>query len=327
MSRSARVIGVRLSGLVVRDESGGKIIVPWEHTACDPNRGLRPSGAAELVSAVDLKGVRGPKWIGQDTINRLRVRAVARTIRAGTHRRIWPKGPRIDFGSIALVSVCLIGLTAWGFFSLVSHYANEIPTGSPEYVEFWRQIDRVVYPLGICVLAALSGLPIAGWFFAGRPATVSLRTSSQGVAFILDDGREEFRDWAEFFSKRIPLARQPTRHPLLSDLAVVFDAAHLICGKRRAWRSMGERCRSALLISLGAAALIWAGFFGLFLLRSLEPPTAGAALQVTGPWSALLWSGALSTIFLVLFLASSAVFHGPRNMVRAIRRPRRGGRR
>lgn len=319
MSRTARVIGVRLSGLVVRDEEKRVHAIPWIDLTGPHSGDLRPSELARLRDPGLPTALRGLLRIGHKSIESLRARAMARQLREGSHDRVWRLEPEIRPGRVAWIVVVSTAVTLSALFAYLRYIANGIGPG-PEADELREQAWRL--PLMGTISVGFIGLllvylPVMTRALHWRSKEVlGLRTRSDGVHYVVEDGTEVLHSWASAINATGQFRREPTgivvvgRAGPRSDWRALLNAARRFLGQKQKEKPLRRQTRNnvigaILLTAFQLSLVVCAAFCDDANPRS-RPATAQivalsimSAFGCVGCWLAVIWESGFQRVLRV----------------------------
>lgn len=322
MSRSARVIGVRLSGLVVRDGEKRVHTIPWIDLTGPHSGDLRPTELARLRDPGLPTRIQGLLRIGHKSIESLRARAMARQLREGRHDRVWRLEPEIRRGWLASVVVVSTAAAFSALFAYLRHVANSIGPG-PDADELREHAWRL--PLAGTLVVGSIGLVLVYVRAVTRLVNrrnreiLGVRTTSTGLRYVADDGTDVAHAWAAAFDRKSSFAQHPRGYVVIdsigprSDWRALLSAARRFLGQRQKEKPLRRQARNNIL----GAILITAFQYSLVLFaaicddgspRSRTPVAQIVALSLMsafacgGCWLLVIWDSGLQRVLRVLGL-------------------------
>lgn len=322
MSRSARVIGVRLSGLVVRDEEKRVHTIPWVDLTGPHSGDLRPTELARLRDPGLPTRIRGLLRIGPKSIESLRARAMARQLREGRHDRVWRLEPEIRRGWIASIVAFSTAVTLSTLYAYLRYTANSIGPGheADELHELaWRLSWMGTISVGFIGLLLVS-LPAITRLLASRTREIlGVRTTSAGIRYVVADGTEVLQPWANAVDGKSQFVQYPKgllvvdRAAPRSDWRALGNAARRFLGQRQEEKPLRRQARNNIL----GAILITAFQYSLVLVAAIcddgSPQSRTPVAQVValslmsafacgGGWLVVIWDSGLQRVLRVLGL-------------------------
>lgn len=322
MSRSARVIGVRLSGLVVRGEEKRVHTIPWIDLTGPHSGDLRPTELARLRDPGLPTRIRGLLRIGHKSIESLRARAMARQLREGRHDRVWRLEPEIRRGWMAWVVVVSAAATFSALFAYLRHVANTIGPGTEadELREHaWRLPMMGTLAVGSIGLLLVYGRAAARMINWRNREILGVRTTSTGIRYVVEDGTEVAHPWPDAFDSQSQFVRHPRGLVLVdsvaprSDWRALLNAARRFLGQMQKDRPSRRQARMNTIGAIaGSAVMVALALTAAVCVESNPKPwsktgfivtmTTVSALNCAVFWFATMWDSGLQRVLRVLGL-------------------------
>jgi hypothetical protein len=192
-------VRIRLSHVEITYRDGAVDCVPWAEVGSYQSN-LSFSSAVRARCPRLPRCVRVPWRIGWQTIERLRVRAVERALRAGSYKRFWP-------GQTPVTPARIAGLTFVSTLAAVGVIAavlglRSLRHGAKPIVDAGILLDGAGLVLAIFGVVLPLILVAVDRFGKHRPRALALRTDARGIAYHMEDGRLVFRPWAELLARK-----------------------------------------------------------------------------------------------------------------------------
>ncbi|GMU80355.1 MAG: hypothetical protein AMXMBFR47_02260 [Planctomycetota bacterium] len=226
---------------------------------------MSPAVREAIPSLPDL--IRGQYWLGLENVEALRQRAIARDLRDGIHERVWSVEPPMNLWRVLLVSLAGFAILFVCLYVYIVMNLNAMAAGAPEAVELRSFAVGAVRMGTIALLGSTAVLALA--LRVARcfgKAIVGVRTTSAGVTYVVEDGREVFQSWAELVASKRDASR-PMKGLVLTgsvspsgDWMALKRAARSVFGPKRPWKlsrwRKWEHFLGAFIAPTGIALLI-----------------------------------------------------------------------